>query len=88
MAGGVSTEINDLGKGHAMYQIDTNVPVPGRRKWSIKYPWHSMEVGDSFLVPDGNLKSLRASASIQKRKTNREYMVRAVEGGVRIWRTL
>lgn len=71
-----------------MIQIETNVPLPRAKRspWSKKYPWHGMKVGDSFFVPAGNLKSLRASASIQKANTLRTYMVRAVEGGVRVWR--
>lgn len=74
-----------------MYAIDTNIPVPTKTKrarthWAIKYPWHKLDRGDSFFVPDGNLKSLRSSASMQKGRTGRKYLVRAVDGGVRIWR--
>lgn len=71
-----------------MIQIDTNVPLPRAKRapWSKKYPWHGMKVGDSFFVPAGNLKSLRASASIQKAK-GEAYIARTVEGGVRVWRT-
>ncbi len=70
-----------------MLQIDKDVPLPtGRREWSVKYPWHGMNIGDSFFIPDGNLKSLRASAAMQKARTQRKYLVRAVDGGVRVWR--
>jgi len=70
-----------------MYAVETGVPIPRRKQWSQKYPWHDLGVGHSFFVADGNLKSLRASASMQKTRTGHRYLVREVEGGVRVWRS-
>lgn len=69
-----------------MFQIDTDIPIPRRPSINERYPWYNLEVGHSFFVPDGNLKSLRSSASQMKPKTKHNYLVRAVDGGVRVWR--
>lgn len=71
------------------YVIEKGVALPkGKRaEKSTKYPFKSMEVGDSFLVPDGtNVVSLRAHASASGRALGRRFSVRLVEQGVRIWR--
>jgi len=69
-----------------MYEIEDGIPVPRRKSPNERYPWHDLGLEQSFFVPSGNLKSLRAAASQMKRKTKHDYLVRAVDGGVRIWR--
>lgn len=69
-----------------MYQIDTDIPVPRRKSPNERYPWYELEPNQSFFVPDGKLKSLRSAASQMKRKTQRDFVTRAVDGGVRVWR--
>ena len=45
------------------YTIESGVPVPPRTNTNTsKYPWGLMDVNDSFMVPDGNVKSLRTVA--------------------------
>lgn len=69
-----------------MYEIETGIPVPRRKSSNELYPWHELEVGSSFFVPNGKLRALAAGASRMKRKLQRDYLARAVDGGVRVWR--
>lgn len=71
------------------YVIEKGVALPkGKRsEKSTKYPFKSMEVGDSFLVPDfTSIVSLRSQASVTGRTLGKKFSVRLVEQGVRIWR--
>jgi len=47
-----------------------------------------MEVGDSFLVPGIRISAKISSAVIyRKNRYGEDYICRAVDGGVRVWRT-
>lgn len=64
-------------------EIEKGIPVPEKvRTRSGKYPWDSMEVGDSFKL-DGRTKKVIVPARL-KPKIFRQA---AVEGGWRVWRT-
>jgi hypothetical protein len=71
------------------YEIDTDVPLPavsaprGRKE---KYPWSTLEVGHSFFVPGGVLKKMQSTASKASERSGNTFVVRPVEGGVRVWR--
>jgi hypothetical protein len=77
-----------------MYAIEKGIEIPegtmGRPK---KYPWHTMEVNDSFLVPlaeheSPKIKKVRASLhAISATHKPKKFAIRIVEGGVRCWRT-
>lgn len=70
-------------------KIEKNVPIPkpngsGR---PAKYPWKSMEVGDSFFVNGGTkTTTLSNSAAYQRALTGRKFAVRTEGEGVRVWR--
>lgn len=80
--------------------IDKNVPLTGGTGYgrsTLKYPWDTMEVGDSFLVIPKEGEELRylaqkmsAMSSTRSRmsKTGRAYTTRyrKEENGVRVWR--
>jgi hypothetical protein len=81
-----------------MFQIETNIPMPERtsspgRTASI-YPLADMYVGDSFLVPlnpitkeDRRRVSSSTSAFTKRNKDlNVKFSIRAVDGGLRVWR--
>lgn len=77
-----------------MIAIEKNIPVPARTHDSrMKYPFHQMEVGDSFAVPcfegvDIELltKRMRTTMGAAARRLERKFVM-AVEGqGVRVWR--
>ena len=69
-----------------MYKIEKNVPL---KAWKMEstYPFEQMEIGDSFFVENGNRITLGQAAAYQKRKHGQVYSVRAVDGGLRVWRT-
>jgi hypothetical protein len=69
-----------------MYTIEDNVPLPSRMGRPPKYPTQNLEVGQSFMVPVGDKKSLWNSVTFVRRKTQRRFCVRVVDGGVRVWR--
>lgn len=77
-----------------MIEIEKGVPLPRYSKTGkghgCKYPWHEMEVGDSFLVPDYPLDKRGhatpiASAATQRYRPKR-FIQRSTARGLRIWR--
>lgn len=71
-------------KEEAMYKIEKGVTVPeGKER---KYPFRAMEVGDSFFVPGGDRNRVGSSATMAGKRTARKFMLRCVDGGVRVWR--
>ena len=78
----------------ANLQVESNIPIPsfkrgrGRQKGVSKYPFSSLEIGQSFFVP-GNRRTSGGSIIASWYKSqgrDRIYTLRTVEGGVRIWR--
>jgi hypothetical protein len=77
------------------YEIETNVPLPSGRL-VVKYPFATMEFGDSFLIPcdEASMKNVQAAvlvASSAFRKKNPDladwkFWTRRVTDGVRVWR--
>lgn len=68
--------------------IDKGVPIPtdtcSVRK---KYPWKKMEVGDSFLLPTADKRSVHSLASqTSLRHSPRKFIARKTKDGYRIWR--
>ena len=72
-----------------MLTIDKNVRIPSvsRPGRKPKYPWRTMDVGDSFFVPSKTPCKLSGSMQGAKKRLGRNFTARAVEGGVRVWRT-
>lgn len=69
-----------------MVNIEKNVPQPPFHR--TKYPWRSMEIGDSFALPPSvSQKSFAAQAAATGKKLSRKFSVRVTEqGGLRCWR--
>jgi len=72
--------------------IEKNIPLPPARK--PVFPAREMEVGDSYFIPvagkvwlSPRSASIRSTASQWSKKLNRAFVVRHVEGGIRVWRT-
>lgn len=81
----------DETKGEAMTEItiDKNVPMPNR--WSNSgrkpiYPWLTMEVGDSFLMPDHVKRPMEHVSKASRRYAPRRFASRTTPEGTRIWR--
>ena len=75
-----------------MYQIEAGIPIPARttkggagRK--PKYPFAELQVGESFLVPGKTADKIGSTVTLARKRTGRNFTVRNVDGGVRIWRT-
>lgn len=71
------------------FHIEKGIPVPkmtgaGRK---TKYPFESMQVGDSFFVKDGAVKTLSRSCGTYGKRLERKFTSRTVDGGARVWRT-
>lgn len=70
--------------------VDRNVPIPpapprGRHSRNQR-PWRDLNVGDSFLVPDGALGAERIGAVVAGERMGKRFEVRQVAGGARVWR--
>lgn len=70
-----------------MYIIEKNIPllepVSGRLE---RYPLSKMEVGDSFVAPVEMRNRIASAMTNYKKKTGRQFVLRRVEHGVRVWR--
>lgn len=69
------------------YKVESNVPLPAPD--ASKYPFASMQIGDSFLVPnpsDTDRKRVQTAAASYGRRHSKAFRTRSVDGGIRIWR--
>jgi hypothetical protein len=75
------------------YPIDKGIPIPDPVKSGRTiYPWHAMEIGDSFFVSLDTVKTMRAQVTwANRRHAPKNFQCRVVEEngvkGERIWRT-
>jgi hypothetical protein len=67
------------------FVIEKGIPIPEPASALRKYPWHEMEPGDSFYVPNAP-KSLQSMCS-KKRGDGLEFAARKEKNGLRVWRT-
>lgn len=67
------------------FAIEKNIPVPD---WRVRarYPFKDMQVGDSFLIPQGDRKKVYPAASAAGARHGKKFAVRKVDDGVRVWR--
>lgn len=76
----------------AVIQVEKGVPLPEFRPrgglGGVKriYPWERMEVGDSFLFPDGMLASSAHNSARAASYRGREFKVAKVGNRFRCWR--
>lgn len=71
------------------FTIENNFVIPAERLPRLrrsKYPWSELDVGQSFFVEGGALRSMGSTASHAGRRSAKKFLVRAAEGGVRVWR--
>lgn len=67
------------------YEIEKNLPMPPI-KGGTKYPWASLNVGDSFLVGFDKGASVRSGVTYAGKKLKRKFICRKEETGYRVWR--
>lgn len=82
-----------------MFSIDKSIPLPSRAfDQRVKYPFHSMDVGDSFAVPvpegedlNAAAKRIRTTSAAAARRLGIKLIVgvETTEAGtnLRVWRT-
>ena len=75
----------------ADFVVESGIPIPPRprrggklNKW--KYPWLKLKPGDSFFVPGKTGRNFRAQAHHAEKRTGLQFVLRTVDGGVRVWR--
>lgn len=66
-------------------KVDKKVPIPeiGR---PCKYPWKTMEVGDSFFVTGAASHAFSGQACMAARRAGRRFTTRSLPNGCRVWR--
>ena len=76
-------------------KIESGLPIPQKRSRASKnnYPFATMKVNDSFLVPNvpyKNMENVRCgvmtSAKRYGKANNAVFTSRKEEGGIRVWR--
>ena len=68
-----------------MTQIDKGIPLPPERN-NLKYPWHDVAVGDSFLYR-GNIRAAQsATAYWCAEAAPKVFRARILDDKVRVWR--
>lgn len=60
----------------------TPIPIPPRSFRKTKYPWSTIQVGQSFFVPNGAGYKLHYAA----RRYGIRITQRQVKGGLEVWR--
>ena len=71
-----------------MFKIDNNVPIP-ESKYGLgtgKYPWHQLQSGQSFFVPETNLANPKSRPATPLFKTKSRVCVENGIKGVRVWK--
>lgn len=67
-----------------MIKIDKNIPFPAHRKGK-GYPWHQIDVGDSFVY-DGSILAAQQAALYYTRTTDKKFRATTLEKRARVWR--
>lgn len=71
------------------FDIESDHVIPAtmaRTPRAGKYPWRTMEIGDSFFSEETNRNRIGSAASKAAKKTGFRFTVRVVDGGIRVWR--
>lgn len=63
------------------FEIIKNKPIPGN------YPFDQMEIGDSFMIPQGvRQQSVAVAATRNSKKTGRKFSIKRTQEGYCCWR--
>ena len=69
-----------------MFEIEKFVPIPAGYAKSKKYPFSEMEIGDSILFGESDMKAARSYSHAFGVRHGMKFTTRLVDGGMRIWR--
>jgi hypothetical protein len=69
-------------------KLEKGIPLPRKNEKSNKYPWDTMDIGDSFVFPDPSSPNTPYTAASQtnRRHTDKKFVVRKTDEGYRCWR--
>lgn len=78
-----------------MYPIESGIPMPVRSHELTfrKYPWRTLELDQSFMVPcvkdkqDDLSNSLTSNRRYAEKQTGFKFATRRTPDGIRVWRT-
>ena len=65
-------------------EVDKTVPLPEGKK---RYPYASMDIGDSFFVVEGKLQVVCNANYRASKRLGMQFIPRKEPEGVRVWRT-
>jgi len=65
--------------------VEVGIPVPAVRK-SYKYPYHVMQVNESFKVDGVKLQTICNMNSRNGKRLGRKFIARKEGDGIRVWR--
>ena len=70
------------------YKIEEGIPVPKPWGGGSKYPFHGMNVGDSFFIEksDIQISRVRSAAAFYGVRHGKKLSVRSFPDGLRVWR--
>lgn len=77
-----------------VFLVDSNIPIPLKGKppggHMTKFPWASMQVGDSFFVPARSHSSMAGTIASRESRAPHKYTSRLWTenslAGIRVWR--
>jgi hypothetical protein len=85
---------NENNKEAAGFTVDDNVPMPDtvRTGGKPKYPWATLNEGQSFFVANGKVETFYTLCSTASKKYGHKFIARRWEEkggvkGVRVWRS-
>ena len=64
-------------------EVEKSVPLPEGKK---RYPYASMDIGDSFFVGDGKLQVVCNANYRASKRLGIQFIARKEPEGVRVWR--
>ena len=67
-----------------MIPIDKGIPLPSAKAKKSPWPWDTMEVGDSFVVPDIDARNKAMGAAYYRKMV--PLTEKQPDGTYRIWR--
>jgi hypothetical protein len=69
-------------------KVEKNIPIPTAAKKRNTYGFFNLKIGDSVFIDSANHDSNAAAAAKMYARRNRlKFVMRVMDGGLRIWRT-
>lgn len=75
--------MNSTSSSEDLFKIEMGIPMPPPKQ---KYPFHKMDVGDSFRIPPEYKKRVGAAAVMYSRGRDVKFALRDTRLEIRLWR--